>query len=784
MPVLNNELLDDPLVFERCPSFSGGQVSFERANILQPNQAALLENVTILINGELRKRRGTRSVGASRVSATAARIQGIINYETTTVDRLVTFCDGTALYYDGSTWQPYFAADISDTDEQTSVVQLTDRLFFTDSNKDGIRLFDGANVRTVRNTYVAGNGGVRSLVWDASNIRAGIGATANNVLTVSSGGRIGTAVTPGAQFVTALCWDGTNLWAGLNSATNNLVKLSSDGSVSATYTVGTAAIRSLCFDGTNLWAGVDAAANNLMRISTGGTVQATVSLGGSGVIALVYNGTNVWAGINAASNNFIKINGSGAALNTYTVGSSAVLCAAWTGTNFFCGLNVSSSNLLEVDTTGATLNTYTVGTLGISAIAYDGSLLWCGSSADTSNLRRVSTVGVTSGTYTAVPSDAPAATILEVHTNRLAASGVSAVPDAVYFSDILDGETWDLVNGSLRIGGGDGDPIIALKSWQETALLVFKRNSVWLIDANPLTTVANMSVRNVHSSIGCIAQNSVAQVGQDVWFLSRTGVQSVRKQLATSNNEITVPVSQAIQDVISSIQWNHAHKSTAIFYNNYYLLSVPVNSDEPDTVLAFNYLTGGWTIFTEWNASLLYEQPYEGKTRCLLGTPDGELREWLDYVSEITEPSDAYIDGTNSLELPFTLPQVFPEGPPVECNALTRAMVFSEPVNPKSGFYAEVEVVVTDVEGAIYAVLDGRDEVLLGTFDYQLGHALLPATLPFTLPVEGWARKRFPLHHLRPFRELQYRIVSPSGKLVLRDITTSAFVDTLELREN
>ena len=83
-------------------------------------------------------------------------------------------------------------------------------------------------------------------------------------------------------------------------------------------------------------------------------------------------------------------------------------------------------------------------------------------------------------------SGSPAnASILEVITNRVAAAGVEEVPDAVYFSDILDVGFWDLVNNQIRIGAGDGEPIVALKCWQETNLLVFKRKGVWSIDCNP-----------------------------------------------------------------------------------------------------------------------------------------------------------------------------------------------------------------------------------------------------------------------------------------------------------
>ena len=382
-------------------------------------------------------------------------------------------------------------------------------------------------------------------------------------------------------------------------------------------------------------------------------------------------------------------------------------------------------------------------------------------------------------------TDSPGARVLSVHGTRLVASGISDVPDAVDFSDLLDGETWDSTNMRLRIGAGDGDPVIGHISWQETGVLVFKRQSTWLVDANPLNDVAEFAIRLVHGTIGCVARKSIAQVGQDVWFLSRSGVQSVQKQLATDNNQITVPVSQPIQDVIANIRWDHAHKACARFYNNQYLLSVPVNSNDPDTVLCFNTLTGGWTIIAGWDACYFIEQPFEGQTRLLVGTKDGLLCEWMDYINDASEPADAYREGIGGVELDFDLPADMEPPPDYIARIITRALVFNEPLNPKSGFYAELEYILSDVEFSVWAILDGKDRVLLQEFSNEVSQAYLPADLPFMLPeLAGWARKRVPLHHLAPFRELQFEIECPVGKLLLREITASAFVDTLELRMN
>ena len=268
------------------------------------------------------------------------------------------------------------------------------------------------------------------------------------------------------------------------------------------------------------------------------------------------------------------------------------------------------------------------------------------------------------GTTVSTIASSAGATIIETHTNRLVASGISAIPDAVYFSNLLDGDSWDLLNGQIRIGGGDGDPIVAIKSWLDTGIVVFKRNSVFIVDANPISSVANFSVKRVHRTLGCVAKGSVCQVGPDVWFLSKSGIQSVQRQLATSDSQITVPVSQPIQDLILKIRWDMAYKCKATCYNNHYLLAVPMDSNELDTILVHHYLTGGWSVFTGWDVACFYEQPYQGASRLLIGLRNGDVVEWRDYIPELQDtPSDFQDKGVD-----------------VPTELITRAFIFQEPL--------------------------------------------------------------------------------------------------------
>ena len=362
----------------------------------------------------------------------------------------------------------------------------------------------------------------------------------------------------------------------------------------------------------------------------------------------------------------------------------------------------------------------------------------------------------------------PAATIIEGHTNRIVASGITAIPDAVYFSDILDPNTWDMLNGQLRIGGGDGDPIVALKSWMDTGIVVFKRNSVYLIDANPISAIANMEIKRVHRTLGCVAKGSVCQVGQDVWFLSRSGIQSVQRQLATSDSQITLPISQPIQDVIVNIRWDQVAKAKAACYNNYYLLAVPMDSNELDTIIVHHYLTNGWAIFTGWPVSCFYEQPYQGSSRLLIGLTNGHVVEWRDYVPELQDvPADFQDQGVD-----------------VRTEVITKAYIFNEPLNHKLGFYGELDVFTQDVTFSIYAICDDKDPILVRTYTIVAGNLIIPIPIPFTLPASGlWTTKRFPLHQLPPFRELQLKIVSTAGHFVMRRLVIEGQIETVELKE-
>jgi hypothetical protein len=79
--LFNIDSLDDPVVADGVPEFSGGQFSNWRANLLKPNQSKLLYNCDVDKLGKIRTRRGSIRLGPSAVGSGTV-IQGLTSFQT------------------------------------------------------------------------------------------------------------------------------------------------------------------------------------------------------------------------------------------------------------------------------------------------------------------------------------------------------------------------------------------------------------------------------------------------------------------------------------------------------------------------------------------------------------------------------------------------------------------------------------------------------------------------------------------------------------------------------
>lgn len=374
--------------------------------------------------------------------------------------------------------------------------------------------------------------------------------------------------------------------------------------------------------------------------------------------------------------------------------------------------------------------------------------------------------------------------LLTAHSNRLFCSTAdTSVPgDTLYVSDILDGESWDLLGNSIRIGGGDGDPITALLPWFGFKMLVFKERSVWSVDANPAQEVGDWEIKLINNRIGCIAWRSAQQVGPDVFFLSRDGVRSLSTIESGAQTDVSSPISAPINDYIERITRTKAHRSCAVYYRNRYLLSVPLDDGtEPTTTLVFNAEQKSWSgYWSGWTPLSYAVTAFGGKIRLQFGDNSGKLFTWLDYVAEKDATDSYYKDQTTGYATKLT----------------SRAYNFKEVYADKLGYQVEYDLdnKLPSSQTVDFFFLknmtEAGNELLMEDSDTITDEAGDPITEEsgevelesgVVIPHDtGHYVKAFNMLSRGKFKEIQYIVTADVGRLSLHSIKASAFSDAID----
>lgn len=376
-------------------------------------------------------------------------------------------------------------------------------------------------------------------------------------------------------------------------------------------------------------------------------------------------------------------------------------------------------------------------------------------------------------------TDPPAgASILVWHAGRLIATGFpGSTPgketDAVWACKVplaAGAGDWDSVNWQFRVGGGDGDPIVAAASLPAAAgettfaLGILKQNSVYLVNADPTAAnAAGWTIQLLADNVGCVGKRALCQFGNDLLFMAWDGVRSLRRMTnAAGQFELSPPVSLPLQRWIDRINWDYASIITAHRYKELALFAVPIDgSTTNNAVLVFNGRLQKWVgVWTGWTPTCFETTRFNGTQRLVIGDTTGLANQWKDYFSK--EDDAAYTEN----------------GAGLASKVWTRSMVFGDMVLNKLGYHAETRFTSGNATVTVTAVCDN---VEVRRWDVSLSPSgpVLPVVVPFVLGSGQPATGRRSLRGLSEFNEVYLKIESPSGWFVLRNVTASAFLQTL-----
>ena len=172
---------------------------------------------------------------------------------------------------------------------------------------------------------------------------------------------------------------------------------------------------------------------------------------------------------------------------------------------------------------------------------------------------------------------------------------VITLDDTLNISDDKS-ESFNFVTQTFDVEQGEGQRLLKTHPFAGGLLATFKTNSVQvLLNANNFSSVSDLNLQTVSSTIGGIAPDSVVTVGKDILFLSRSGVYTLLQTSEQNAQMVDVSLSDPIRRLENRVNWDQAGGSQGAWFDNYYLIAVPIDgSEKNNAIFAFDLLLRKW----------------------------------------------------------------------------------------------------------------------------------------------------------------------------------------------
>lgn len=316
-----------------------------------------------------------------------------------------------------------------------------------------------------------------------------------------------------------------------------------------------------------------------------------------------------------------------ASTNLYQVGGSVFLLRGDLGTSFTVSSVTSGTATLTATVTTATANGLSTNQFirigGASPSSYNGDfqITSTGSSTFTYQMLTASGTSTASGTLTANRLKTPLiwngtwGSSFTLNPYGVISENFYNTPvsdwgllqqnrvvneynrNAVIMSQINGPSAYDIINGVFDFAVGTNDYIVGASPYQDTQLLVFMRQSIWLV--NGLNgDVAAMTSQVVVPNLGCASRNTIVTCGANVLFLNERGVYMLQPGFELTLRGNSLPLSAPIDPYIEMINFSAVNVAYAAYYLNRYYIAVPVNgSTRNNAMFVYNFINQNWESY-------------------------------------------------------------------------------------------------------------------------------------------------------------------------------------------
>ena len=277
----------------------------------------------------------------------------------------------------------------------------------------------------------------------------------------------------------------------------------------------------------------------------------------------------------------------------------------------------------------------------------------------------------------------------------------------LYFSDAFPANYaagFDRTTNAFRMPVGTERALIGTR---DQGIICFGSDQVWRLLPATTTPAPTTDFPQKILEIGCVNGNTCVQVADDIFFLSPDGVRGLmRTQLDKLQTGQSFPLSYILQDEFNAINWAAIDKACAIYFENKYIISLPVDNSATNNICwVFYPAMQAWTIYTGWNIARFAKIRVSGQ-------------ESLYGIDSVTGKVRRLFNGTDD------------NGTPIIFDEISRAEDYGQPMLYKKG--GEYKLKAKGGNGTVIcsANADNLGWVQLGSVDLALVAITFPTAFP------------------------------------------------------
>ena len=304
----------------------------------------------------------------------------------------------------------------------------------------------------------------------------------------------------------------------------------------------------------------------------------------------------------------------------------------------------------------------------------------------------------------------------------------------LYWADAFDDDysgAFDRTTNFYRIPVGTERALIGIR---DLGIIVIGHDQIWGI--NPSITPAATDLPEKITEIGCVANKTAVQVADDVYYLASDGVRGAfRTQQDKLQLGSSYPISYSLKEEYESLSWAYIEKACAIFFDNKYLLAVPVDASTfNNEVWVYNVASQGWVIYTGWNVASWATMDVNGKQLLYyIDSNDGKVYQALTGFDD----NDVAINYTEE----------------------SRKEDMGQPLVKKTGGTLKVKALSAgDYDIDVYASIDDQEYTSLGVLSLVGDAPVLPVSLPFNLGNAAQVEGSFSLDGLGEWYQIRVKL--------------------------